>query len=185
MTRARKRPPTVTRAELMPDGSDRQFRTLMHNLLSVMQTQLDNRASLAEMLGLTGIQYTILTAIAHLTIPEGGVAVVDVARHLHVTASFVTMEVNKLVQQGLVDKRPDDTDKRRVQLELTEEAWELIESVVPMQQPVNDAFFDRLSAKDFAAMCKLMATLAENSERARAVHMLLKTTFRKRPANPS
>ena len=177
--RARKRTPTVTRPELMPDGTDREFRTLMHNLLSVMQTQLDNRASLAEMLGLTGIQYTILTAIAHLQSPDGGVAVVDVARHLHVTASFITMEVNKLVEKDFVEKLPDDTDKRRVKLELTAAGWQLIDSVVPMQQPVNDAFFDRLSAKDFAALSKLMAILADNSERARAAHMVLKAAFRK------
>lgn len=179
MTRARKRAPTVTRAELMPDGTDREFRTLMHNLLSVMQTQLDNRASLAEMQGLTGIQYTILTAIAHLLNPDGGVAVVDVARHLHVTPSFITMEVRKLVQRGFVGKLPDPTDKRRVRLELTTAGWQLIDSVVPMQQPVNDAFFDRLSAKDFAALSRLMAILADNSKRARAVHMVLKAKLQK------
>jgi DNA-binding MarR family transcriptional regulator len=179
MTRARKRPPTVTRAELMPDGTDRDFRTLMHNLLSVTQTQLDNRTSLAEMLGLSGVQYTILTALAHLQNPDVGVAIVDVARHLHVTPSFITLEVNKLVQKELVGKLPDNTDKRRVQLELTEKGWQLIDSVVPMQQPVNDAFFDRLSAKDFAALSKLMAILADNSERARAAHMMLKAAFRK------
>ena len=177
MTRQRKRLPTVTRAELMPDGTDNEFRTLMHNLLSVTQTQLDNRASLADMLGVSGIQYTILTAIAHLLSPDGRVAVVDVARHLHVAASFVTMEINKLVRKGFVRKLPDETDKRRVQLDLTTQGWQLIDSIVPMQQPVNDAFFDRLSAKDFTALCRLMAILAENSERARARHMLLKATF--------
>jgi DNA-binding MarR family transcriptional regulator len=161
----------------MPDGTDGEFRTLMHNLLSVMQTQLDNRTSLAEVLGLTGIQYTILTALAYLQNPDEAVAVVDVSRHLHVTASFITMEVNKLVDKGLVGKLPDDNDRRRVQLELTAAGWKLIDSIVPMQQPVNDAFFDRLSAKDFAALCRLMAILADNSERARATHLLLKATF--------
>ena len=173
-----KRPPTVTRAELMPDGTDRQFRGMMHNLLTITQTQQDNRESFAKMLGITAIQYTILTAIAHLSDTNDGVAVVDIARHLYITGSFVSMETNKLARQGLIEKRPDADDKRRLRLSLTDRGWSYLESMVSTQQPVNDAFFDRLTTNDFLELSRLLSVLAQNSRRARATFMLLEEESR-------
>ncbi|MGE0278534.1 MAG: MarR family winged helix-turn-helix transcriptional regulator [Nitrospiraceae bacterium] len=169
----RKRLPTVTRKELTPDGTDNDFRTMIHNLLSVSHRLQANRNSHASMLGLSGVQYTLLTAIAHLQ-GEDGVSVKDIARHLHMSPSFVTMETAKMVAIRVIRKRQDDADRRRVQLMVSARGWNLLDKIVPVQQPVNDTLFDTLSKQDFAAFSRIIAVIADNSDRAKAVLDLLK-----------
>ena len=168
-----KRPLTVARPELLRKGTDDQFRTMCHNLLTVAQVFQETRASHAAMLGLSGVQYTILTAIAYLQ-GEEGTPVNVVARHLHVSASFVTMEIVKMVKLGVVAKLPHPTDKRRVQLKVSKTGWKLLNSIVPIQQPVNDALFGNLSAADIDSFARIIDVLAENGEHAKALLELLK-----------
>ena len=165
--------PTVTRKELLRNGSDDEFRTMCHKLLSVAQSFQATRASHASMLGLSGMQYTILTAVAYLQAPEG-VALNVVAKHLHVSPSFVTMEIGKMVDLGVVLKRPDTVDKRRVQLRVSARGWKLLDSIVPIQQPVNDALFADLTANDIDTFSRIISVIANNSERAKALLKLLK-----------
>ena len=58
------------------------------------------------------------SATAHLG-KSTSVSVVDVADHLHVTSTFITRVVKKLVSLGLLEKEADETDRRRVRLTLT------------------------------------------------------------------
>jgi DNA-binding MarR family transcriptional regulator len=146
---------------------------MIHNLLSVSQRLQANRRSHARMLGMSGVQYTVLTAIAHLQGDEG-VSVNAVARHLHLSPSFVTMEIAKMVALGVVDKSQDSTDKRRVQLTVSDRGWELLDAIIPIQRPVNDALFEGLTHEDFVAFCRIIATIADNAERASALLELLK-----------
>lgn len=172
--------PTVSRRELMPDGTDNEFREMIHNLLSVAHRMQTNRASHASMLGITGIQYTILTAIAHLQGTDG-VAVNTIAQHLHLTPSFITMETAKLVSRDIVQKRTDDLDRRRVKLMLSSQGWQLLDDIVPIQQPVNDLLFDGISTQEFRAFSRTIAVIAENSERAQDLLAFLKHSMKKRP----
>ena len=97
-------PLTVSRPELLMDGSDAQFRQLVHRLLAYASSLEAIRAGLGEMIGLSGVQYTILICIAHLE--EGrGVGVKAIADHLSYTGAFVTIETGKLAALGLVEKR--------------------------------------------------------------------------------
>jgi len=171
--------PTVSRRELLPDGTDNEFRAMIHNLLSIAQRLQANRASHASMLGITGIQYTILTAIGHLQGVDG-VAVNTIAQHLHLTPSFITMETAKLVARDIVQKRTDDSDRRRVKLMLSRHGWKLLDDIVPIQQPVNDALFDDISTQEFRAFSRTIAVVAENAERAQALLALLKHSKKKR-----
>jgi len=169
----RKRRATVTRRELTLDRTDNEFRTMIHNLLSVSQRLQANRRSHARMLGMSGVQYTVLTAIAHLQGTEG-VSVNAVARHLHLSPSFVTMEAAKMVALRVIDKAQDSADKRRVQLTVSQRGWDLLDNILPIQRPVNDALFEGLSREDFVAFCRIIAMIADNAERASALLELLK-----------
>lgn len=171
---APRRKPTVSRKELKPDGTDDQFRTMIHNLTTVSHRLQMNRSSHAAMLGMSGVQYTILTAIAHLQ-GETGVAVKDIAAHLHLSPSFVTMETAKMVLIRVIGKRQDRHDRRRVQLTVSSRGWRLLDKILPIQQPVNDVLFDGLSREDFDAFARIVATIAGNSDRAKATLELLKS----------
>jgi DNA-binding MarR family transcriptional regulator len=174
-----KRLPTVSRRELMPDGTDNDFRAMIHNLLSVAHHLQANRTSHAGMLGITGIQYTIVTAIAHLQGTDG-VAINTIAQRLLLTPSFITMETAKLVSRGIVQKRTDDRDRRRVKLMLSAQGWQLLDDIVPIQQPVNDMLFDGISTQQFLAFSETIALIARNSERAKDLLAYLKHSMKER-----
>ena len=112
-------PLTVSRTELLADGSDARFRQLIHRLLAYASSLETIRAGLGEMIGLTGVQYTMLICIAHLQGGKG-VGVKEIADHLNCTGAFVTIETGKLANLGLVEKRQNPGDKRRVLLTVTD-----------------------------------------------------------------
>src|SRR5689334_12021414 len=90
--------PTVSRPELLVNGSDREFRTFLHGMLSFASRMESIRDGFAKLIGLTGIQYTILISIRYLEAEED-VMVSTVAAHLHLSGAFVTIETGKLAER--------------------------------------------------------------------------------------
>ena len=64
-------------------------------------------------------------SFAHLS-HDDVVTVNRLADHLHLSGAFVTIETGKLKKLGLIDKRADPDDKRKMRLTVTpvEAAWE-------------------------------------------------------------
>src|SRR5437763_16465362 len=77
-------PMTISRPELQIDGSDREFRALVHGMLAFSARLEAVRSGFAGLVGLTGIQYTILISVGHL-LNHGEVCVSMIAGHLHVS----------------------------------------------------------------------------------------------------
>ncbi len=156
---------TVSRPELLAGGSDFAFREFLHNTLAFASRVHEVRNHLAQAIGLTGTAFSILISIRHLETrqPSG---VNQLAEHLHFSGAFVTIEVNKLVKAGLVAKRTNPADRRRVQLTVTPEGMHLIRSVNPIQRPVNDVLFGDLTAEEFTTLKGLMARLVITGDSA-------------------
>src|SRR6266852_3459839 len=139
---------TVSRPELQIDGSDREFRAFVHGLL-VFAARLEAvRSGFASLIGLTGIQYTILISVHHLE-RQGDVSVSMIAEHLHVSGAFVTTETGKLLKFGFLTKRPDPEDGRRVCLSITRKGRDLLRRLAPTQVQINDVLFEFLDAAEF------------------------------------
>nr|WP_283771095.1 MarR family transcriptional regulator [Roseococcus pinisoli] len=123
-------------------------------------------------IGLAGIEYTVLVSIAHLSI-AADVSVRDVAEHLHLSGAFVTTVTNRLLSKGLVAKRIDPTDRRRLCLTVTNRGRDLLAKLAPMQRQVNDAQFEDLSAEEFRQLSELMERLVASSTRALSLQRYL------------
>lgn len=164
----KKSPPvTVSRPELLDsDGRDTSFRAMVYDLLSVGARMQDVRDRLAAIIGVTGPQYAILMAIAHIQDAEGGAGVRAVARRLHVSGPFITAQVNLLVKADLVAKHPNPEDGRGVILRLTPLGEEQLAAIETEIQRANDTFFGPLSAEEFCRLAQLAARLEESSELA-------------------
>src|ERR1700712_5232496 len=119
---------TVSRPELLMDGSDLAFRQLVHDIMAFGARMQENRARVAGYIGLSAQQYTILITIAHHQDQEG-FGIIQVADHLRLSGAFVTIEVNKLVEAGLVGKKPNQTDRRRVLLTILPKASALLDNL--------------------------------------------------------
>lgn len=156
---------TVSRPELLIDGHDDAFRQYIHDTLAFAARIQEIRNALGTVIGLSGSQYLILIAIAHEQ-NQHGVGVNSIAEHLHLSASFVTIEVKKLVEAKLVSKRDNLQDRRRVLLSITPKGEALLQELTTVQRPVNDALFEPLSAEDFAQLRKKTAELVGSADRA-------------------
>jgi DNA-binding MarR family transcriptional regulator len=149
---------TTSKSELLIGGTDEEFRSFIHDFLAFSQMLTDIRAGFGEHLGLTGIGYTTLISISHLQ-GTTGIGVNAIAEHLHLSGAFITTEVAKLVKAGLVRKRVNATDKRRVLLTVTAAGRRLLNKLVEVQAPVNDALFETLTADEFVRLKGIMARL--------------------------
>jgi MarR family transcriptional regulator, organic hydroperoxide resistance regulator len=159
---------TFTRPELLDAQGDANFRTLVHDILAFSSRISDVEMGLGNLVGLPQSRFRILISIKYLQ-GKAGVSVNAVADHLHFSGPFITSEINKLVADGLVDKSPDWTDRRRVCLKLTPKAERKLEDLKEFQAPVNDVLFESLTREEFVGLRSLMNRLVSHGDEALAL----------------
>ena len=170
-----KRPPsTVSKPELLVQGSDAEFRALVHDLMAFAHHIEACRDGFGAIAGLTGVQYEIFMAVKRFQPSNGapapaGISVGQVAARLHRSGAFITLEVNKLVAKGLLAKAGDPADGRRVLLTISKSGEALAHTLAPVQQQVNDVLFACLDRKRFDRLRVLASELVGCGDRATAL----------------
>ena len=89
---------TVTRSALLMNGTDATFREMLHDMLSLSSSLDHVRNRFGASLGLSGVQYTLLSTIRHLQ-GATGVGVKELAEQLR----KVETERNELARQAAAD----------------------------------------------------------------------------------
>jgi MarR family transcriptional regulator, organic hydroperoxide resistance regulator len=158
-------PPTTSRRALLKGGSDRDFRALVHDLLTVSSRMELVRGHLGARMGMSGPQYSVLVAIAHLQ-GDGGVSVSDLAEALHVSNAFIASETGKLARRRLVHKRVNPHDRRGVLISIAAAGRIEIGKIGEEIRAINDLFFGALDAKAFAALSAAVGALVTSSRKA-------------------
>jgi DNA-binding MarR family transcriptional regulator len=158
-------PPTVSRAALLDGGSDRRFRQLVYDLLTIAVRMEAVRDHHAARMGITAAQYSIMMAIAQFQ-GRSGVAVGALAKTLHVSSAFIASETGKLARLGLVTKKPNPSDGRSVLVSLTRVGRQRIARVGPDVRALNDMFFAELDRAAFEALSVAAAGLVHGSRKA-------------------
>jgi MarR family transcriptional regulator, organic hydroperoxide resistance regulator len=165
-------PLTISRSELLVNGSDREFRRLVDSIFAFAGRHEAVRDGHAASIGLSGVEYSMLIALRHLQ-QDGEVGVKELADYLHVSGSFITTLIGKFVKDGLVTKRPDSKDKRRVRLKVSKKGHDLLAALAPVQRQVNDVQFGPLSRADFQFLLNVLPRLIESSNKAVALQKFL------------
>src|SRR5438445_11825599 len=111
-------PLSVTRPEILVDGSDREFRRLIHRMLIGSARLAAVRESIAGRIGVSGTQYTMLMSVLRLQ-GSAGISITGLADYLEVTGPHVTGVIGKLAAQGFVRKVANPKDRRGVLVRLT------------------------------------------------------------------
>jgi len=163
--RDRKTPPTVSRPALLVEGSDAQFRELIHDLIAYGHRLDACRDAFAGIIGVSGAQYEILMLLSR----NAGLSVSEVAVRLHRSGAFITIEANRLAERGVLSKTADPRDGRKVLLHVTEKGLGLVERLAPHQRRINDVLFECLDARRFADLRALAAELVACGDRAVAL----------------
>ena len=148
---------TVTRPELLVNGSDAEFRTLIHRLMSFSRCINAIRDGFGSLAGISGVQYEILMWVGRLQGADG-ITVGEVSSAMRQSGAFTTIETSKLVEKGLLEKSTDLKDRRRVRLRITDIGRERLRSLAAHQQRVNDTLFGSIKADELG---ELSGTLRE------------------------
>lgn len=156
---------TASKPELLDGNSDRTLRGLLYDYFAFGRSLEAARAQFASYVDLSPTQYLILIAVAHSTDKEP-MGINRIATRLYLSGAFVTIEVNKLVSSGLIEKSVHPNDGRRVQLTATREGLDRLKRLAAFQRPVNDALFGSLSREEFKLLSQLLARLAAGGDHA-------------------
>ena len=165
MPKARKRnavPLTVSRPALLVEGSDAQFRGFIHDLIGYGHRLDACREAFASIAGVSPAQYEILMLVSR----ADGLSVGEVAARLHRSGAFITIEANRLVSRGILEKGSDPADGRRVLLFGTPTTLQLLRKLAPYQARINDVLFGHLDAKRFRELRALARELLAAGDRA-------------------
>ena len=165
---------TASKKTLLAYGTDAKFRSFVHDFLAFSSRLIAIRAGFGGYLHLTGTSYTTLIAVAYLE-DEKGIGINEVADHLHLSGAFVTIEVQKLVKSGLIRKRSNPKDRRRVLLTVSPSGRQLLDGLSSIQAPVNDRLFGGLTPKEVQTLSSILPRLVVAGDQALA---LLKFTLK-------
>jgi DNA-binding MarR family transcriptional regulator len=167
---------TASMPELLDRDGDTTLRGLLYDFFAFGRNLEAARAKFAGSVDLSPTQYLILIALAHSRQDEP-MGINQLAERLHLSGAFTTIEVNKLVAEGFLEKTTHPSDGRRVQLGVTDDGLSLLARLASFQRPVNDALFGMLTREEFRQLADLLARLAANGERALKVAEAFEATM--------
>lgn len=84
------------------------------------------------------------------------------AQRLIVTTASVTSLLDTLERRGLVERRPDPADRRRLLVAITDDGLALVDQFLPEVVALQTAVMARLSEPQRRQLVKLLATVRED-----------------------
>jgi MarR family transcriptional regulator, organic hydroperoxide resistance regulator len=148
------------------DGSDHKFRQLIHDLTRLSKQMARNRGHFAAYIGVSEPQLLMMTIIAETQ----GATVSQIAQQLSVSSQFVTNEISDLIKKNIVEKQPNEADRRSMFLNLTAKGKSLFCEMAPLRQKANDIHFRSLTEDRARVLQEIIAVLI--SDGMTALHEL-------------
>lgn len=108
--------------------------------------------------GLSGPSFAVLVSLARLNEP-GGVSQRRLMDELGLTSGTVSVRMDRLVDQGLVDRQPDPDDKRNTRIMLTDAGRALFERVAPAHLANERRLLSSLNEAEQAMLAALLRKL--------------------------
>lgn len=128
------------------------------------------RQIIAQRWNLTLPQFDVLAELARAE--KGGFTFVELSRLLLVTSGNLTGIVDRLVQQRLVERRPDTNDRRVIRVALTPRGRRLTAELLPAHAADLEEILSFMPGSDLSQLSSLLGRLRdglhERAARARA-----------------
>jgi DNA-binding MarR family transcriptional regulator len=155
-------PLSISMETFLKDGTDREFRHLIYSLLSLSALMLRHREYYAWYIGVTGSQYSMMAVIAEARLATVGY----VAEQMGVASQFVTAEINKLIGKKIIEKTPNETDRRSMYLRLTLKGQNLLRELGPIRRESNDLMYGSLTGDRGKTLQGILNTLIKDANSA-------------------
>jgi MarR family transcriptional regulator, organic hydroperoxide resistance regulator len=155
-------PLSISSETFLKDGTDRKFRHLIYSLLNFSALMIRHRECYASYIGVTGSQYSMVVIIADAQLATVG----DVAEQMGVASQFVTGEISKLIEKDIIEKTPNEMDRRSILLKLTPRGKRLLSELGPIRRESNDLMYGSLTAERGRALQETIDKLIEDGHSA-------------------
>ena len=116
--------------------------------------------------GLNAPTFGVLVTLARVD-DGGGVSQRRLMDELGLTSGTVSVRMDRLVSQGLVDRRPDPRSARNTLIQLTDRGRELFERVVPSHLANEQRLLSALSPQELELLADLLRKMLVEFEGAR------------------
>lgn len=93
---------------------------------------------------------------------HAGETQVELSRQLHIKAPTVTVMLDKMERQGLVERRQDAKDKRKLRIYLTSEGTAITQRAYAVICGIFDTLMDGISAEELAAFRDIVDRMNQN-----------------------
>jgi MarR family transcriptional regulator, organic hydroperoxide resistance regulator len=134
--------------------------------ITAINSHLDEmRHFWAQTLGISGPQWTILTALAALDRGQG-VPVKDLVAMLHVQQPFVTTQTKMLENSGFVRRTTSSDDGRVVLMSLSDKARKQIAHLSSRQEVLDKFIFSDFDDRTLKDIADRIASLKDRLEKA-------------------
>lgn len=132
---------------------------LMRQILTSVATQVEAELAHTE---LTNAQWVPLFKIYH----GHASTVAEVARTCHMDTGAMTRLLDRLETKGLVQRQRSETDRRVVNIALTEAGTQAAQAIPHALSAVQNRALAGFSAEEFATLKQLLRRVLGNSQRA-------------------
>ena len=112
----------------------------------------------AAALGVTRAQWRVLAWLGR----EDGMRQVALAEGLDVEPITLCRMIDRLAEAGLVERRPDEADRRAWRIHLTAEAWPVIDKLRGVAAEFLDEALDGVAEADQATVRDVLAQVRAN-----------------------
>jgi DNA-binding MarR family transcriptional regulator len=155
-------PLSISSESLLRNGSDREFRRLIYSLVGFAEMIVRHRNFYGTYIGVSGPQYTMMTIIAGTPNTTVG----HIAKMISVSDQFVTSEIGKLVKKNIVEKTPNEADRRSLLLSLTLKGRNLLRELGPLRRESNNLMYRSLTGERARILQDIIDTLIADAEAA-------------------
>ena len=139
----------------MVDNFHRDFLVLLHDVARMLRTRFDQQA---HEHGATRAQWMILARLDR----QPGLSQNELAGICEVEPISVARLIDKLEARGLVERRPDPSDRRIWRLHNLPAATPIIEQIKHFRAVMNDELMQNISAEERERLIDALITIKGN-----------------------
>jgi DNA-binding MarR family transcriptional regulator len=154
-------PLTISLEAFVKNGSDRVFRQLIFELTGLRNQMQRHSDQFARYIGTNNAQFHVIMIMADM--PD--LTVGQIAQLMNVTSQFVTIEIGKLIRNGIVEKRPNASDRRSSFLNLTSKGKNLVRELAPVLRRANNLHFRSLTTDRAKILTETIHAIVEDGRR--------------------
>ncbi|MDL2236260.1 MarR family transcriptional regulator [Christensenellaceae bacterium OttesenSCG-928-K19] len=115
--------------------------------------------------GLKRGEFSMLMCISHLEEDTGRPArVADLSTLHHTTTSAISQMLGNLEKKGMIKRRPDETDRRKVYVDITQQGREALSCAQKQFDRLLELILTKLGQKDSEKLIELLGRLYEIME---------------------